>query len=47
MDSASKDIYSVRFAYKGREGVKEALWSVNVVTREVKARNPQAHKYSW
>src|SRR5882724_959140 len=45
-DSKSTSDYLVKFAYRGKEGVKEALWKVNVVTKEVKATNTLAHKYS-
>jgi len=45
-DSSSANDYYVKFAYKGKDGVKEAIWKVNVVTKEVKATNTQAHKYS-
>ena len=45
--SGSKDEYNVRFTYKERDKINDALWSANVVTKEVKVKNPLAHKFSW
>jgi hypothetical protein len=43
----SKDEYNVRFSYKEGDQLNDALWSANVTTKEVKVKNPLAHKFSW
>src|SRR5437016_14599771 len=39
--TGSKDEYNVRFTYKERDTIKDALWTVNVDTKDIKIRNPQ------
>ncbi|HZS44298.1 MAG TPA: hypothetical protein VFC63_04300 [Blastocatellia bacterium] len=45
--SGSSQIYTVRFSYKERDIMKEALWTADIVTKEVKIKNTEARKYTW
>jgi hypothetical protein len=38
--------YWVRFSYKDKEGVHEALWDVNIYTKKIVAKNEVAQKFS-
>jgi hypothetical protein len=42
----SKEIYTVKFIYKEHDTIKEAAWSADVVTKEVKVLNAEARKYT-
>lgn len=43
----SKELYTVRFSYKEGNSTTVALWTANVVTKEVTPKNDTAHKFSW
>ena len=38
--------YWVRFTYKNKEGMHEALWAVNIYTKKVEIKNDVAQKFS-
>jgi len=38
--------YWVRFTYKDKEGMHEALWAVNIYTKKVERKNDVAQKFS-
>ena len=42
--SGSQEMYNVRFSYKEDEVLKEAIWSADIVTKEVRAKTPLARK---